>query len=202
MPPGVDVLALRFDYQPRRSSDRQVNAALVEAALARHNERRRAELDPAKLEDQRQRIGAHALYRELHNLVNVVLIDPDGLWRGRWDRNPAILDGLRHGRAILSGGPILDLRLRSETGEEAMIGETPRTAGAAELRVTASRIEPDTELRVFRNGECVHTLARCGDGVHTFPGVADGPGGYRVEAWQNGRQRAITNHVERADVRP
>src|SRR3954470_23639884 len=89
VPAGVDALALRFDYQPRRSTDREKNAALVEAALVKHNERRKAELDAAKLEEQRKNIGAYNLYRELNNLVNVVLIDPRGVWRGRWDRNPS-----------------------------------------------------------------------------------------------------------------
>lgn len=89
VPAGVDALALRFDYSPRKATDRERNAGLVEAALKRHNDRRRVELDAAGLEDQRQKIGAYNLYKELNNLMNVVLIDPAGVWRGRWDRNPS-----------------------------------------------------------------------------------------------------------------
>lgn len=89
VPPGVEVLALRFDYHPRRTQDRERNAQLVDAALTRHNERRKVELDAAGLESQRQSIGAENLYRSLNNLMNVVLIDPAGVWRGRWDRNPS-----------------------------------------------------------------------------------------------------------------
>lgn len=89
VPAGVDVLALRFDYQPRRTLDRERNTHLVDAALTRHNARRKVELDAAGLESQRQSIGAEGLSRALNNLMNVVLIDPAGVWRGRWDRNPS-----------------------------------------------------------------------------------------------------------------
>src|SRR5206468_1728938 len=30
-----------------------------------------------------------SLYRSINNLMNAVLVDPAGRWRGRWDRNPA-----------------------------------------------------------------------------------------------------------------
>jgi len=89
VPEGIAALALRFDYSPRKATDRTRNAELVEAALKKHNDRRKVELDAAGLEDQRQRIGAYNLYKELNNLMNVVLIDPHGVWRGRWDRNPS-----------------------------------------------------------------------------------------------------------------
>lgn len=474
VPQGVQTLALRFDYTPRRSVDREKNARLVEAALHRHNERRRVELDAAKLEEQRTKIGAHNLYRELNNLVNVVLIDPNGVWRGRWDRNPAsnegdlvltrgesspgflpgeiscgrwvaavechgifgdevaydleiaargelslderealaspakariqrqrrtgpgwyfgelhshtihsdgkhelpelcsraaergidflcltdhnttsglldardlpltlipgcelttfhghhpiyglrdivpwhtdgrvlpleeiapmvrgsggivsvahpfkigdpvctgcrmrddlppesfdmievwyrawdaaetdnltayalwnsywqkghritavaardwhgpgqespfpgpapftaifaqdntpdaILAGMKSGRVIMSGGPILDLRLRARTGEEAFIGGTLIAGGPAKLTVEAARLEGAVELRIFKNGARVLTVADFKDGSHTFDGLADGPGWYRVECWRDGMPRVLSNHVVRA----
>ncbi|MBK7860117.1 MAG: CehA/McbA family metallohydrolase [Archangiaceae bacterium] len=89
VPEGLQALGLRFDYSPRKATDRERNAGLVDAALKKHNARRKVELDAAGLEDQRQKIGAYTLYKELNNLMNVVLIDPDGVWRGRWDRNPS-----------------------------------------------------------------------------------------------------------------
>lgn len=89
VPPGVEALTLTFDYSPRKSLDTRKNAALVDAALKKHNLRRQVELDGAALEDQKSRIGAHTLEKALNNLMNVVLIDPRGQWRGRWDRNPS-----------------------------------------------------------------------------------------------------------------
>ncbi len=93
VPPSVDVLTLKFDYSPRKSLDTEKNSSLVEVALKKHNARRRAELDAAALNEQREKIGAFNMYRALNNLMNVVLIDPAGAWRGRWDRNPSSDNG-------------------------------------------------------------------------------------------------------------
>lgn len=470
VPPGIDALALRFDYSPRKALDKEKNAALVEAALKKHNVRRQAELTAAQLEDQRERIGAYNMYRALNNLMNVTLIDPTGQWRGRWDRNPssdngdlvltrkesspgflpgeltpgrwqaavechgvfgdpvsyelevaargplepaereglmvpepsrtavkrrsgpgwyfgethshtinsdgvhqlpelarrvaakgadflcltdhnttsglmdpgelpltliagcelttfhghhpifglkdivpwhkdgrvipmeemaktirakggivgvahpfkigdpvctgcrmrddlapehfdtievwyrewiaaetdnltsyalwnsywanghritalaardwhgpgqegafpgeapfsgvwatdntpeAILEGIRKGRVIMSGGPILDFSLRAANGQSARVGETLK-AGAASIVVEASKLDAKVDLRIFKNGTRLESVANVKDGHHAFEGLADGPGWYRVEAWAGAQPRVITNHA-------
>jgi hypothetical protein len=91
VPEGVAVLSLAFDYAPRKSLDEMRNTELVEGALAHHH-KSCAYVAHAKPEEERlaaERAEVKNHYRELHNLMNVVLIDPEGRWRGRWDRNPS-----------------------------------------------------------------------------------------------------------------
>jgi hypothetical protein len=99
VPSGVGALALSFDYTPRTSVDRSRNTELVERALEAHNEGCSHTRD---LDAQRTEVAN--LYRELFNLLNVVLIDPAGKWRGRWDRNPASEDALLLGKNFSSKG--------------------------------------------------------------------------------------------------
>ncbi len=88
VPPGVETLAFSFDYSPRVARDLAHNAKLLEAALEKHSKTRRDPTSQQKaLEAGRQE--ASPLFRTLNNLMNAVLIDPEGRWRGRWDRNPA-----------------------------------------------------------------------------------------------------------------
>jgi hypothetical protein len=89
VPQGISELSLIFDYAPRTSRDRALNASLVESALSRHGAGSTA--GTPSIEEQRKLVAG--LYNEIHNLMNVVLIDPNGRWRGRWDRNPASADG-------------------------------------------------------------------------------------------------------------
>jgi len=89
VPAGVEALAFRFEFEPRQSTVEEANRALVEAALEKHNRTRTEKPVGAALETQRDSLGLPSLYRKLANLVNAVLIDPAGRWRGRWDRNPA-----------------------------------------------------------------------------------------------------------------
>jgi hypothetical protein len=130
VPDGAQALTLRFDYAPRRSVDRAQNARLVEAALEKHNARRRAAMDETAKETQRKDIGAQNLYRELNNLMNVVLIDPQGRWRGRWDRNPSsdggdlVLTAAESSKGFLPGA-ILPGRWTAAVECHGIFGEEP-----------------------------------------------------------------------------
>lgn len=88
VPAGVEALALTFDYAPRRCSDPRTIAPLVDAAiethLATHCPSRRAQVEP-----RLERVRARTVEAGLNNLLNVTLVDPNGVWRGRWDRNPS-----------------------------------------------------------------------------------------------------------------
>lgn len=106
----------------------------------------------------------------------------------------AILDGMRRGRVILSGGPILAIELESGN-VRAGIGESLCASGAVKARVRFERTGGACELRVFRSGDLAETRAVEGDGELDFAGLADGPGHYRAELWQGELPRAITNHV-------
>ncbi len=92
VPAGVRALELAFDYGPRRCTDADVIRPLVRAAvethLATHAPARRAEIE-ARLE----RVERRTIESGLNNLLNVTLIDPNGVWRGRWDRNPSSASG-------------------------------------------------------------------------------------------------------------
>jgi hypothetical protein len=102
---GVETLGLKFDYSPRVSRDSARNGALVDAALARHNKNGVRDVPPGEERLAAQKRLVQNLYTELNNLMNVVLIDPRGSWRGRWDRNPSSDDGaLFLGRAFASKG--------------------------------------------------------------------------------------------------
>jgi hypothetical protein len=93
VPPGTEALVLTFDYGPRESSDRTGNLRLIEAAFDRHVARRRAELGPDGVARHREALKIDERAGSLQNLMNVVLVDPAGRWRGRWDRLPAAHSG-------------------------------------------------------------------------------------------------------------
>jgi hypothetical protein len=105
VPAGTEALTLAFDYSPRESRDAAVNRPLVEAAFERHVRRRRDALGPAGVAEHRERLNVDRMATVLNNLMNVVLIDPRGRWRGRWDRNPSSVSGeLVLARACASRG--------------------------------------------------------------------------------------------------
>jgi hypothetical protein len=89
VPRGTKALTLAFDYAPRTSTDRARNTPLVEAAFAEHVQRRRANLDDDAIRQHRAALDLEGRCDLLHNLMNVVLLDASGRWRGRWDRNPS-----------------------------------------------------------------------------------------------------------------
>lgn len=93
VPANATEIALLFDYQPRQSLDREVNRRHVEQAFAEFSASFRARMGDAWAEGLRTRLGVDRMEEALNNLLNVVLIDADGNWRGRWDRNPASTDG-------------------------------------------------------------------------------------------------------------
>lgn len=93
VPPGTEALVLTFDYGPRESRDRAANQPLVEAAFDRHVARRRAALGPDGVARHREALKVDDRADVLQNLMNVVLVDPRGRWRGRWDRLPAAASG-------------------------------------------------------------------------------------------------------------
>ena len=93
VPPGTEALVLTFDYRPRESRDRAANAPLVEAAFDRHLARRRAALGADGVARHRDALKVDDRAAVLQNLMNVVLVDPAGRWRGRWDRLPAAQSG-------------------------------------------------------------------------------------------------------------
>lgn len=106
----------------------------------------------------------------------------------------ALLEGLRRGAVILSGGPVLDLALESG-GVSAGIGAALRAPGPVRTRVRFERSEGPCDLVLFRSGEPVRTLAIDGDGELVLDDLADRPGYFRAELRQAGAPRAITNHV-------
>lgn len=93
VPAGTEALVLTFDYGPRESRDRSANLPLVEAAFDRHIARRRDELGPNGVARHREALKVDERAEVLQNLMNVVLVDPAGRWRGRWDRLPAAQSG-------------------------------------------------------------------------------------------------------------
>jgi hypothetical protein len=93
VPPGTEALVLTFDYGPRESRDRAANQPLVDAAFDRHIARRRPALGPDGVTRHREALKVDERAEVLQNLMNVVLVDPAGRWRGRWDRLPAAASG-------------------------------------------------------------------------------------------------------------
>ncbi len=93
VPAGTEALVLTFDYGPRESRDRAANQPLVEAAFDRHIARRRPALGPDGVARHRDALKVDERAEVLQNLMNVVLVDPAGRWRGRWDRLPAAASG-------------------------------------------------------------------------------------------------------------
>jgi hypothetical protein len=89
VPAGVEALTLGFDYGPRVSTNRAENLPLLEAAFELHTRRRREVLPPEEIARHREALKVDARAGSLDNLMNVVLIDAEGRWRGRWDRNPS-----------------------------------------------------------------------------------------------------------------
>ena len=93
VPAGTEALVLTFDYGPRESRDRAANQPMVEAAFDRHVARRRAALGSDGVARHREALKVDERAEVLQNLMNVVLVDPAGRWRGRWDRLPAAASG-------------------------------------------------------------------------------------------------------------
>jgi hypothetical protein len=105
VPPGTEALTLAFNYGPRESRERSVNLPLVESAFERHVARRRTSLGPDGVARHRDALRVDERAEVLSNLMNVVLIDPAGRWRGRWDRRPPDRSGeLVLARAAASRG--------------------------------------------------------------------------------------------------
>jgi hypothetical protein len=93
VPAGTEALVLTFDFGPRESRDRAANLPLIEAAFDRHVARRRPALGPEGVAQHRDALKVDERADSLQNLMNVVLVDPAGRWRGRWDRLPAAASG-------------------------------------------------------------------------------------------------------------
>ena len=89
VPPGTEALTLTFDSAPRESRDAAHNLPLVERAFDRHIARRRPSLGDEGVARHRKALAIDERAVVLANLMNVVLVDPRGRWRGRWDRLPA-----------------------------------------------------------------------------------------------------------------
>ena len=89
VPAGTEALHLRFDYGPRKCTAPDAARAAIASAIDRHVGTFPPSMQPELREILRERL----LNRGVNNLLNVVLIDPSGRWRGRWDRNPASRDG-------------------------------------------------------------------------------------------------------------
>jgi hypothetical protein len=83
--PGTEALELRFDYGPRKCTSPEAARDAIAAAIDRHVGTFPREMQAGLRDTLRERL----LGRGVNNLLNVVLIDPSGKWRGRWDRNPA-----------------------------------------------------------------------------------------------------------------
>ena len=115
-----------------------------------------------------------------------------GIWAE--DNTPeAIVEGMKRGRIIMSGGPILDIAAELN-GKRVHPGETLRGV-PADLVVNASKHEGPVQLRLFRNGERVKTVDGFENGEQRFAGFLDAPGWYRAETWNGEKPRVITNHV-------
>lgn len=90
VPPGVAVLKIFFDYQPRRVTDEARATTLIAAGVD-------AQLDEARAAGVQIPSGAREALLEqpalvqtraaLRNLLNLALVDPSGSHRGRWDQN-------------------------------------------------------------------------------------------------------------------
>ncbi|MBN2357936.1 MAG: CehA/McbA family metallohydrolase [Deltaproteobacteria bacterium] len=105
VPPGTEALALSFDYAPRVARAATANRERIAAAFDQHAAHRRAALDAAGRDRLWRALDLEARAQQLDNLLNVVLVDPRGRWRGRWDRNPASDRGaLVLGREVASPG--------------------------------------------------------------------------------------------------
>lgn len=111
------------------------------------------------------------------------------------DNSPqAIVEGLKRGAVIMSGGPIMDFALEASDGRRAIVGES-LSAPAATMRLGVERLAEPAELRLFKNGERIHTSEVRGDGAYAFEGLAVGPGWYRAELWRGELPRCLTNHA-------
>jgi len=106
----------------------------------------------------------------------------------------AILDALRRGEVMVTGGPMADVRLVGRR-ESAGIGGTLREEAGATMVVSVERAEKGAELRILHNGECIRTVASDRDAAFEFEAAE--PGWYRAEIWKEGLPRLLTNHVVR-----
>ncbi|MCA9581406.1 MAG: CehA/McbA family metallohydrolase [Myxococcales bacterium] len=99
VPEGVATLGLRFDYGPRVGTNRATNQRLLDEAFDIFIARRKEQLGDEGVSGVRTTLGIDGRVEGLNNLLNVVLIDPAGQWRGRWDRSPV---GESEGTLLLS----------------------------------------------------------------------------------------------------
>ncbi|MCA9581407.1 MAG: hypothetical protein KC416_06400 [Myxococcales bacterium] len=110
------------------------------------------------------------------------------------DNTPeAILDGMRAGRIIVTGGPIGDFRLLGGQGS-AGIGASFTSTEAPRAAVDITGVDSHLELRILRCGEIIITQTIDADGSYSFDLDAI-PGWYRAELWHGKRPRMITNHI-------
>ncbi len=190
VPAGVEALAFRFDFRPRVSDRREVNAPLVDAAIARHNRGTWAAQPADALAAQRRSLGAENLCRTLNNLMNAVLIDPQGVWRGRWDRNPASEEEalLLSARAASNGflaGPVQPGRWTVAVETHGVYGEPVTYDVAVEARPAPTDAEVEAlrgagtkgSRRARRSGRGwyfgeLHSHTQHSDGVHELKELA------------------------------
>jgi hypothetical protein len=178
VPDGTEGLALAFDFTPKRCTSRGDNERAVEAAIERHAAGR-----PSVAERLRSRL----LSRKVPNLLNVVLVDPHGRWRGRWDRvsaealvlgNHAAADGFLPG-PIPAGRWIAAVEIHSVLGDPVAYEISVEAARAPSVRPDVQPATPPSTPLIrerwgpardrWRVGE-LHSHSLHSDGAHS---VAD-----------------------------
>lgn len=168
VPAGTEALVLTFDYRPRESRDRATNLPLVEAAFDRHVARRRAALGADGVARHRSALQVDQRAEILQNLMNVVLVDPAGRWRGRWDRLPA----------AQSGELILAERCASRGFVAGAIVPGTWTAAVEHHGIFGEAVEYEIAVRGRPAPSAAEQAALAEPGYREAPYARSGPGWY------------------------
>lgn len=175
VPEGTAAMALVVEWTPGSSTDAERNRAVLEEAMASWGGP-----SVASGEDVFDNHDVRRCVKQLPNLLNTVLVEPSGRWRGRSDRGkgtrdkPLLIDPSQPGPGFLAGAIepgtwSLDLEVHSVVTDSCEFFLEVRQIEAAGAPVDVPLVKdapvPPAGEGYYR-GE-LHTHTRHSDGSHT-----------------------------------
>lgn len=178
VPEGACALSLVFEWDPPTCKDAERNRRELERAMGEWN-------GPSVLDgkgDRWEQEDVRRAVKQLPNLLNTVLVQPDGRWRGRSDRGkgtkekPLHIDALAPGPGFLAG-PLEPGKWSVDMEVHAIVSESCNffleVTLAPSQPVPADDVEDEADLGGpgWHRGE-LHTHTRHSDGSHTVTELA------------------------------
>jgi hypothetical protein len=173
VPEGAEALSVVFEWTPGTCDDAERNRRELERAMGEWN-------GPSVLDDQGdrwQQDDVRRAVKRLPNLLNCVLVQPDGRWRGRTDRGKATRDRPLHVDALAPGPGFLagalepgawsvDMEVHAIVSESCEFFLEVTTAPAQPVPDDDAGEVADLGGPGWHRGE-LHTHTRHSDGSHT-----------------------------------